>query len=78
MVFCAAQCSICKDIVLAIDQKQSIVCSCGEISITGNANSSSTQYRNEKPKAFQLEIDTPPSSGIIKESSGSHFELLNG
>jgi hypothetical protein len=76
MTVCAAQCGLCGDIVLAIDATQPVFCSCGNISITGNSQSSTTKYKKQEPKAFQIEIGELPKGGILPKNSPMQYQIL--
>jgi hypothetical protein len=76
MIYCAAQCSACSDIVLAISLTRAVHCSCKGIHISGDSQSSSTNYGTQQPIAFQIEIDVAPVSGVIKKDSDIVFKRL--
>lgn len=70
MLYCAAQCGVCGDIVLATSPTQPTICSCKDVTITGNECSSTIQYKKQEPRSFQMEIEDVPPSGIIKDKKG--------
>jgi hypothetical protein len=67
MVYSAAQCKLCGDIVLALYPTQFVKCSCWSTGIAGTDSTSTVRYKSATPDTFRVELEAAPTSGVLPQ-----------